>query len=68
MAKYTYKEIKNIIEATPENLRGLQINSLEKSYYVGYFTKSTANWSYQVYIVESCGRLLPVVVVFGSIR
>lgn len=67
MSKYTYKQIKQIQEWTPVELKGKQINTIKKHLQVGYFMKSTANWSYQVYVIEYKGFLREVVVVFGSI-
>lgn len=68
MAKYTYKEIKEIINNTPKAIKGINIGAMKKQCYSGYFHKSTANWSYQVYYVESCEEITPVVVVFGQIQ
>lgn len=67
-SKYKYKEIKEIIEYTPAELKGKQINTIKKNYYAGYFMHGCANWAYQVYIVEYKGFLRPVVVVFGEIK
>lgn len=67
MSKYTYKDIKNIQNFTPAELKGKQINTIKKNLQVGYFIKSTANWSYRVYVIEYQGFLREVVVVFGSI-
>lgn len=68
MAKYTYKEIKVIIENTPATLKGLQINDLKERIEVGYYHPTNANWSYLVYVVKTCDRLQEVAVVFGQIR
>lgn len=66
MAKYTFKDIKAIQNCTPAELKDKAINEL-KNYQTGYYHKSTANWSYLVYVVEYNGRLLEVATIFGHI-
>lgn len=66
MAKYTFKDIKAIQNCTPAELKDKAINEL-KNYQTGYYHKSTANWSYLVYVVEYNGRLLEVATTFGHI-
>lgn len=67
MAKYTYKEIKDIINCTPAELKGQEIHKL-KNCYVGSFRKASANWAYMVYCVEFGGRILEIVATFGTIQ
>lgn len=68
MSKYSYKDIKSIINNTPAALRGLKINDLNKKIQVGYYHPSNANWCYLVYVVDSCDSLREVVAVFGEIK
>lgn len=68
MSKYTYKEIKAIIENTPASLKGIKINDIDKKIQVGYYHPSNANWSYLVYVVETCETLQEIATVFGEIR
>lgn len=66
MAKFTYKEIKEIIETTPESMAGLTDRDL-KNEVVGYYKKPAANWSYKVCAIiwEDLPRL--AVFTFGEI-
>ena len=65
MAKYTYKEIKRIIEWTPTELKNKSTNEFETLLDLGYFHPSNANWSYQVKATIYKGLIVPVVFVFG---
>lgn len=67
MAKFTYKEIKQIIAATPAELKKRKISDFEYMD-VGYFHPSQANWSYLVKTIIYNGRPELVAVVFGQIQ
>lgn len=70
MAKFTYKEIKEIIENTPAELSGKDFPEISRHNYIdlGAFWKQGANWCYQVKAIvwDGCPQL--VVVVFGKIQ
>lgn len=65
MAKYTYKEIKSIIECTPAELKNKSTADFESLLDLGYYKPAAANWSYQVKATIHGGRIVPVVFVFG---
>ena len=65
MAKFTYKEIKEIIAATPAELKEKSTSDLGILTDVGYFRPAAANWSYQVKATVHNGRAVLVVFVFG---
>lgn len=67
MSKFTFKEIKDIIECTPKELHLVEIVNM-KAIKVGYYHPSNANWNYEVYVVLYNGCLVKVVTTFGSIR
>lgn len=68
-ARYKFKDVKEIIEFTPEHLKGREITSFEyeQRLKIGYYRKSNTNWNYEVYTINDNSRLREVVVVFGSI-
>lgn len=66
MGKFTYKDIKAIIECTPQGLKGKAVSKLDYIK-VGYFQKSGTNWNYGVYVVLFNGLLYQVIVTFGEI-
>lgn len=65
MAKYTYKEIKDIIKWTPEELKNKSTLDFETLLDLGYFHPSNANWAYQVRATIYKGQIVPLVFVFG---
>ena len=65
MAKYTYKEIKQIIEFTPAELKNKSTVDFDTLLDLGYFQSANANWSYQVKATIYKGRIVPLVFVFG---
>lgn len=65
MAKYTYKEIKDIIKWTPEELKNKSTLDFEELLDLGYFRPSSANWAYQVKATIYKGQIVPLVFVFG---
>lgn len=69
MAKFTYKEIKEIIAFTPKEVRGKQISSFgyNTREQVGSYHPSTANWSYIVFALCSNREVSLVVTRFGEI-
>lgn len=68
MAKYTYKEIKELIEWTPAELKNKSTNDFEVLHDLGYFRPSGANWSYQVKATIYKGQIVPLVFVFGWVK
>ena len=67
--KATFKEIKEIIKNTPEELKGKQISELGFPVkYMGYFQRSDANWSYCVQVLLYKNNIIEVVTVFGLIQ
>lgn len=70
MAKYTYKEIKEIINSTPIELKNKSLTNFRfyQQIQVGHFTKSVANWSYLVFVVNYKDNLIEVATVFGEIQ
>lgn len=70
MAKYTYKEIKEIIQATPTELKNKSLTNFrfDQQLQVGHFIKSVANWSYLVFVINYKDTLIKVVSVFGEIQ
>lgn len=63
---YKYSTIKRIINCTPKKYN----NEVTESYpcvRVGYYHPSNANWSYQMYVIDTGKRLMPVVSLFGHI-
>lgn len=65
MAKYTYKEIKNIIEWTPTELKNKSTSDFDNLLDLGYFKHANANWAYQVKATIHNGQIIPLVFVFG---
>lgn len=65
MAKYTYKEIKTIIECTPAELKNKSTTEFDTLLDLGYYKHSNANWSYQVKATIYKGVIVPLVFVFG---
>lgn len=65
MAKYTYKEIKDIIECTPAELKNKSTVDFDVLQDLGYYKHAAANWSYQVKATVYKGQIVPVVFVFG---
>lgn len=67
--KATFKEIKEIIKCTPEELKGKQISELGiPARRMGYFMHSDANWSYCVQALLYKNNIIEVVTVFGMIQ
>lgn len=68
MSKYTFKEIKHIINTTPAELKNKFIHEIEKFRELGYFAKSACNWCYHVHAIEYKNHIIEVVEVFGEIK
>lgn len=68
MAKYTYKEIKEIIQFTPTELKEKSTADFKILLDLGYFRPSGANWSYQVKATIHKGQIVPLVFVFGWVK
>lgn len=71
MSKYTFKEIKHIINTTPAELKNKFIHEVvseTKSRELGYFAPSTTNWCYRVHAIEHNNHIIEVVEVFGKIQ
>lgn len=66
--KMRIKDIKEIIKATPKDLKGRQISEIKEREQIGYAMRSCANWSYQVWAVLHDGHIYKVVSVFGEIK
>lgn len=69
MSKFTYKEIKEIINNTPTPLKGVQISNLNTNIRikVGGYAPSNANWGYVVHSLFYEENVINVVTVFGVI-
>lgn len=67
MAKFTYKEIKQLIKFTPEFLKNKEIYDFRKREKVGFYHPSTANWNYEVFAIAENEGVYIVVSRFGSI-
>lgn len=65
MAKYTYKEIKNIIEWTPAEFKNKSTSDFDCLLDLGYYKPAAANWAYQVKATIHNGQIVPLVFVFG---
>lgn len=65
--KVTRKKIKEIISYTPDELRGKQVSDF-RHLFVGHYTPTNSNWSYQISVVEHRGEMFKVVSVFGQIQ
>ncbi len=65
MAKYTYKEIKSIIECTPAELKNKSTADFGSLLDLGFYKPAATNWSYQVKATIYKGRIVPLVFVFG---
>ena len=70
MSNFSYKEIKEIISYTPEELKGVQISTLPGNIQltVGYFSHIGTNWSYVVHSLFYKNQLINVATVFDEIR
>lgn len=70
MAKFTYKEIKQIIETTPAELKNKSTTDkiFEGALQVGYYKPAQANWGYQVFAVQFDGQIVLCAAVFGWIK
>lgn len=68
MSKYTYKEIKEIIESTPAELKDKSTLDFDCLLDLGYYKHAAANWAYQVKAVIYKGQILPLVFVFGWVK
>lgn len=68
MAKYSYKEIKEIIADTPPAYAGKSTTQLPAYNLVGYFHPKGTNWSYQVIAVNGMHAPLLLVLVFGHVE
>ena len=66
--KMKIRDIKEIIKATPKELKGVQISTIKEREQIGYAMRSCANWAYQVWAVLHDGRIYKVVSVFGEIK
>lgn len=67
MAKFTYKEIKNIIDSTPAELKGQDL--IRRAHLdIGSFWKRGANWGYMVKALVHNGQPILVVAVSGIIE
>ncbi len=72
MATYRYKEIKTIMENTPVELDGKNIEdenvfAYGDRYMVGTYRITGNNWTYRVYIINYNGYMRPVVTSMGYI-
>lgn len=69
MSKFTYKEIKEIINNTPDSLKGVQISNLPTDIRVkvGGYVQTDANWGYIVHSLFYEEKVINVVTVFGLI-
>lgn len=65
MAKYTYKEIRDIIKWTPAELKNKPTLDFDYLLDLGYFKPAGANWAYQVKATVYNGRVVQLVFVFG---
>lgn len=65
MAIYKMKEIKEIIENTPVELKGKQDIHGKAT---GYFAPAGCNWAYNVEVINYNNRLIEIVKVFGAIK
>lgn len=65
MSKYTYKEIKNIIEITPAELKNKSTVDFDCLLDLGYYKHKNANWGYQVNATIYKGQVVQIVFVFG---
>ena len=68
MAKFTYKEIKSIIDNTPTEWKGQSYASCDKVVKVGYYHKAGANWAYEVYATNYKNETILIVSVFGHVQ
>lgn len=69
MSNYKYKDIQEIIEQTPKELKGVDITGMDYNdrIEIGYYRPSNANWNYKVYVIKYYERLIEVATRFGSI-
>lgn len=65
MSRYTYKEIKEIIDTTPSELKNKSTDDFEILHDLGYFQPTNANWGYNVKATLYKGRIIELVFVFG---
>lgn len=67
MAKFTYKEIKEIINDTPADMKNKEPREFN-AVLIGAYKHTAANWWYQVYMAIHDGRPVLCVAVFGWIK
>lgn len=67
MAKFTYKEIKQLIKFTPSFLKNKELYDFKNREKVGFYHPSTANWCYEVFAIACDGGVYIVATRFGSI-
>lgn len=68
MSRFIYKQIKQIMNNTKDELKNTSIERIKNKLLVGYYHPSNANWSYQVYCIDYKGALMMVACVFGIIH
>lgn len=67
MSKYTYKEIKEIIAATPKELSDLSTDHIERIQWLGGYKSPACNWGYKVGAFIYKDRVQVAVFTFGHI-
>lgn len=67
MAKFTYKEIKQIIACTPKELDDIGTDKIENAQWLGGYSAPSWNWGYKVGAFLYNGKVQIAVFQFGHI-